>query len=73
MIEGDMEASGSDPYADALNAKRLSKRIAAVTNRTIKAVPVLRADGAVLLRGRRRSDRAKDTTDRRSGERRIQV
>ncbi len=71
MIEGDEDASTHDPYTEALNAKRLSKRIAAVTNRLPKPVPVLRADGTVLLRGRRRVDRSKDAMDRRSGERRV--
>ena len=72
MIEGDGNASGHDPYTEALNAKRLSKRIAAVTNRAPKPVSVVRADGTVLLRGRRRVDRSKDAADRRAGERRVQ-
>ena len=72
MIEGDGDASGHDPYVEALNAKRLSKRIMAVTNRVPKPAPVVRADGTVLLRGRRRLDHSKDAIDRRSGERRRQ-
>ena len=72
MIEGDGDASGHDPYVEALNAKRLSKRIMAVTNRVPKPAPVVQADGTVLLRGRRRLDHSKDAIDRRSGERRRQ-
>ena len=55
MIDGEVDDAGQTSYADALNAKRLSKRIAAVTNRVPKPVPVPRADGTVLLRGRRRA------------------
>ena len=73
MIEGDGDASGHDPYTEALNAKRLNKRIAAVTNRAPKPVPIHRADGTMLLRGRRRVDRCKNAADRRSGERRVQT
>ena len=73
MIEGDGDASGHDPYVEALNAKRLSNRIMAVINRVPKPLPVMRADGTVLLRGRRRLDRSKDAPDRRSGDRRIQL
>ena len=73
MIDGEVDDAGQTFYADALNAKRLSKRIAAVTNRVPKPVPVPRADGTVLLRGRRRADRLKTAADRRGGERRTQA
>lgn len=59
-----------DPYAEAIAAKRLRTRIATITNRTPRPVPVARADGTVLLRGRRRTDRSTNAVDRRSGERR---
>ena len=66
----DTDADTIDPYAEAFAAKRLRTRIATVINRVPKPVPVARADGTVLLRGRRRTDRTKEAADRRSGERR---
>ena len=58
---------------DELNAKRLGKRIAAITNRVQKPVLVPRADGTMLLHGRRRADRLGHAADRRAGERRTQA
>lgn len=70
MNDNDVDAPGHDPYTEALNASRLRKRIAAVTSRAAKPVPVQRADGAVMLRGRRCVDRSQDALDRRAGDRR---
>lgn len=70
MDDGEGGDDRRTSYADELNAQRLSRRIAAVTHRASKPVPVLRADGTVLLRGRRRVDRDQEAGDRRAGERR---
>ena len=70
MNDNDVDAPGHDPYIEALNASRLRKRIAAVTSRAVKLAPVQRADGAVMLRGRRRVDRTQDASDRRLRNRR---
>ena len=64
------EASPRDTHTEAVDALRLKARITAVIGRIPKPVPVNRDDGTVLLKGRRRIDRAPDAADRRSSERR---
>ena len=58
-----------DPHQEAIDAKRLKSRIAAVLARTPQ-VSVQREDGTVLLRGRRSRDRNAKASDRRTIDRR---
>ena len=70
MNDSEADAARHDFYAEAMDAQRLKARISAVIGRAAKAVSVSRDDGTVLLRGRRRIDRAPDASDRRSQDRR---